>query len=190
MSYKLIIPLVFLLVFFNINLFANTNKLMYELNHLSTSQYEVLLKTYAKGSAFNLELTMTAIAWQESYFGKWKINLADPSFGVFHNLISSVMERHNLKGNWNRSRIAEKLLDDYDYSFAESLAELTFWRMYWKNKKIPRVWSHMVMSYNAGSNYNNGKNYLKHIRFKIYALKKYIKQHKKIFHEIKYRGKL
>ena len=168
----------------------HAKNLTYELNHLSTSQYKILLKTYAKASAFDMQLTMTAIAWQESDFGKWKINLGDPSFGVFHNLISSVMSRHHLDGRWNESRMAEKLLNDYDFSFSETLSELEFWKNYWKNKRVSRVWSHMVMSYNAGFDYSNGKEYIKHIKQRIYVLKKYIKLHQKLFDTIKFKGEL
>ena len=161
--------------------------LMEELNHLTNAQYKVLLKTYKKGSVFDFELSMTSIAWHESHFGKHKMNLMDPSFGVFHNLIGSVIRRNGIRDTgWNRSRLAERLVDDYDFSFSQSLAELKYWQNYWKSKRVSRVWSHMISSYNAGFNHSNGKDYLAAIKLKNKVLRKYIKQHQSLFDALMY----
>jgi hypothetical protein len=119
---------------------------------------------------------MTAIAWQESKFGKYMVNLSDPSFGVFHNLITSVQKRHkgHKSNKWNRDRLVEKLLFDYNFSFNESLKELIFWQNVYKG--CNGKWSKTVASYNAGYNHKNGYVYLNSIKNKIRALRIYFKK--------------
>jgi hypothetical protein len=158
-----------------------------ELHHLSMDQYLVLLKTYKKGKPFGYELAMSAIAWHESRFGKYLVNLAGPAFGPFHNLITSVVRRHDpgsIDNEWVRSRLAERLVLDYDFGFSESLAELKYWENYWTSKKVPKVWSHTISSYYAGVKWKNGAEYLKDIELKISILKKYIADHKELFDEL------
>jgi hypothetical protein len=119
---------------------------------------------------------MAAIAWQESKFGKWMINLSDPSCGVFHNLLKSVAKREGKSvSKFSQARICEQLIEDFDFSFSQSLAELEYWKNYWKSKgyKNNELWRRTVMSYNAGFNYKNGKTYLDNIIKKIRILKKY-----------------
>ena len=147
---------------------------------LSSKQKQILFKTYAKGKQFNYGLTLTAIAWQESYFGKYPMNLSDPSFGVFHINIKSISKRHNKHSKWSQSRLAERLLFDYDFCFAEALAELKYWENYWKSKGVSRVWSHTVSSYNGGYKWNSkqAKLYLKAIKKKIRLLKKLLQKEK------------
>ena len=170
MKYLLLFIFVFVI---NINA-VDIKTLDKELDNLSLSQKEVLVKTWLKAKKFNLEFTMTAIAWHESHFGLYPINLSDPSFGVFHNLITSVARRHNVTSKWSKSRLAEQLIQDYDFSFAESLSELKFWQGVHKNK--PNNWSLTVKSYNAGYRHENGKQYLVQIKTKIKALKRFFKR--------------
>jgi len=168
-----------------ITLNAKQTKLRAKLNKLNMSQYRILISTFSKAHPFDLQYTMTAIAWHESTFGRNPINLSDPSFGVFHNLITSVVSRTGTKDTaWNRSRVAERLLLDFDFSFSQSLAELKYWDNYWKSKKVPKTWSKMVMSYNAGHKYQNGEAYLKAIKDKIKALRSYTQDHNNIFKAI------
>ena len=160
-----------------------------ELNNFSYEQYKILLKTYAKAQPFDLSLTMIAIAWEESQFGKNMVNYADPSFGVFHNLLGSVMRRHDYKNtNWKKSRVIEALLFDYDFSFSESLNELEMWKSYWKRKNVEDQWVHMVRSYNTGVKWTDEEHYVDKIILKVRILKLYIKKHKKLFDAIKYKG--
>ena len=148
-----------------------------ELKHLTLHQKRVLFTVYQKAHQFNLGYTMAAIAWQESDFGKYPMNVSDGkdgSYGVFHNLLSSVCSRHPCT-SWGKSRLAERLIFDLDFSFAEALSELKFWQNYWKAKKVPRVWSHMICSYNAGYRWKNGSKYRKMIIVKIKALQIFMK---------------
>lgn len=151
---------------------ASANKLEEELKNLNLSQKEVLEKVYEEGKKYNLELTLTAICWEESQFGKYMVNISDPSFGYFHNSVKSIQNRHK-SNNWNTSRLIERLLFDIDFGVEQAVLEIKFWQKVYKGK--PKAWSKMVSSYNAGYKYRNGEMYLFKIKEKIRALKKYKK---------------
>jgi len=147
-----------------------------ELQRLNPDQRIIMNKTFMKAKEFDLQLTMTAIAWHESHFGELAVNFYDPSCGVFHIYLPDINKRMHRKDNfWNRNKICTKLVQDYDFSFSQALGRLKFWENYWKSKGYsgPEVWRRMVMSYNGGTNYKNGKEYYKHIVSKIRALKLY-----------------
>ena len=155
-------------------------KFMRELYHLSEHQKIILLKTYIKAKQFGYENTMTAIAWQESQFGKYLVDLSGPSFGVFHNLVSSVARRNGKSGtSWSNSRIAERLILDYDFSFSQALAELKYWENYWRSKGKPHIWRETVGSYNGGYRWRHKKSavrYLKYIIIRVRVLKVYMRE--------------
>lgn len=139
--------------------FSYTATLDTQLSQMTEQQKYTLAKVYLAGEKYNLGLTLTAIAWQESQAGKWLINLDDPSFGLFHIIPEG-------KG-WNRSRESERLLS-FDYSLAKAVEILQYWENYHKGN-----WRNMVKSYNAGFNYNSTKanQYLKQIQAKVTVLK-------------------
>ena len=148
-----------------------------EYKNFSSYQKRIMYKTFKKAKQFGLQYTLTAIAWQESQFGKYRINLKDGkygSFGIFHNLLESVCDRHNCDTYWSKSRLAERLILDYDFSFSEALAEFKYWFNYWKSKGFSDTvaWKRAVCSYNAGSNWNNGLRYYRNIVKKIRFLHK------------------
>jgi len=147
---------------------SSIHSLVNELHNLSYSQKVTLAKTFLKAKPFDYQYTMTAIAWQESKFGKFKINLMDPSCGIFH-----IMPRYLSDSKWKQSRICERLILDYDFSFSTALQQIKYWENYWKSKRVQKVWSHTVMSYNAG--YGTSKKYLNEIKKKIRALKIFVK---------------
>lgn len=154
------------------------SSLSYDLNHLSNNQRALMLSTYHKAKQFNLGYTMTAILWKESTFGRYNINLGDPSCGNFHIMPKYLIKRTDLDdNNWNRSRLCSRLMTDPDFSFSVALIELKFWQNYWKAKGVSIPWSHTVASYNAGTKWYNGKSYLKDIKARIKILKHYMKQH-------------
>lgn len=122
-----------------------------EFNAFTVEQMEVLCKAYELGKPFDLGHTMAAIAWQESMAGVYLVNMQDPSAGVFHNNLKSVLARHEelQDTNWQRNRIAQKLIDDIEFSGAEALAELEYWRSIHGKYAWFEVWR----SYNGGFAY-------------------------------------
>jgi len=135
---------------------AKSNKYTYE-------QKLTIAKAYRYGEAYDLGYTMAAICIVESRAGDCMINLKDPSFGPYHNLLSSVMKRKGLRNtSANKNMIAHKLITDFGFASEMALRELLWWENIHKGKS--GAWSKMVMSYNAGCNYQNGKNYLKKIK--------------------------
>jgi len=145
-----------------------------QLRELSSGQKLIMKKVYKEGAKHELELTMTAICWEESQFGKYMVNISDPSFGYFHNSVKTIQRRHRAN-NWNTSRLIERLLYDFDFGFSQALIEVQFWQKAYRNE--PRSWSKTVSSYNAGYKYTNGRRYLERIKLKMKALKRYIKSH-------------
>ena len=167
--------LILILVFIVTGLLANVDSRLHELQHLTPHQKQIMLRTFSKGKKYNLEYTLTAICWEESEFGKYLVNISDPSFGYFHNSVKSIQHRYR-SNNWNTSRLIERLIFDYDFGFEQALIELQFWQNVYKNK--PLSWSNTVKSYNAGYNNVNGIRYLERIKIKIRALKMYFKLEK------------
>ena len=150
------------------SVFAGSLKSEYA--NFDPDQKYTLNETYLKGKEFDLGLTMAAIAWHESHLGKIPVNLSDPSCGTFHNLITSVANRHNIRNtSFNRNVLCTKLVRDFDFSFSEALSELKYWENYYKGK--PKAWQFTVKSYNAGFTPENGENYYKAIRSKVKFLK-------------------
>lgn len=158
-----------------------------EIGELTIEQKEVMLRAYVTGSKTNYGYTLTAIAWKESEFGKFKMNTYDGhnlkyvgSYGVYHILLNTAMGREKNKSNWRASRIAERLYEDDDYCAEKALVELRFWERSWKNKGVGKQYSHTIASYNAGYNSLNsssGREYASDILNRVRALKKYFKVH-------------
>jgi len=144
---------------------------LYELNHLSRQQYEILIQTWRYAKRYNLQYTMTAIVWQESKFGKYLINLQDPSCGYFHKLLPIYAKELGLKpNNWNMSRVCQSLLN-YDTSFMVALQTLQRKREWCKLKGYhgSMNWKCMIIAYNGWD--KKGLKYYKNIVNKIRALK-------------------
>ncbi len=157
------------------------------LNKLSLSQYKVLATVYKQSADSKYQLTLLAIAWKESDFGRMPINISDPSGGFYHNKLSSVCVRLGLKVNdWNRSRVMEKLLFDPDFAYQQALAELTFWNKYWSKRPQPNIstWRLMVSSYNGGTKYTRGTKYMLDIVERIALLKIFIKKNEHILEKL------
>jgi len=160
-----------ILLLFSLFLYASPFK---KIDSLTTKQYNNLIWVYKQGKKYNLELTLTAIAWQESKFGKYPINLSDPSGGLFHNLLGSVCYRLELTPNqWNQSRILEKLISDKEFALQQAVAELYYWKSYWKVRNKKYLWKRMISSYNGG--HKGNVKYYRDIVKKIRYLKRYFK---------------
>ena len=143
-------------------------------HRISQSQQETLYKVFVDSRKYDLSWTSTAIAWQESQFGKYKINLEDPSCGYFHRLLPELTEQLGKKpNNWNMSRTCEKLMD-YKFSFQVFISTWNEKNLYCKMRHTykPSIWKCTVMAYNSIGN----KEYYLNIVNKIKALKIWLKR--------------
>ena len=136
-----------------------------QFKYLSVKQKKNANKVWEKAKQFNLQYTMTAIAFKESSFGRALLNDNDGrgtdlgSYGIFHNLVDSVYDRYmdvkpksKIKQWEIKLHLAKRLRDDFDFSFTQALAELK----YWENYAIARgqkwnKWKLMIMCYNGGT---------------------------------------
>lgn len=162
-----------LLLLFMLNIFYGN--LLTELESLDGKQKEVLLKSLQYGKEHDLSLTLAAIAWQETNFGKNTKNPTDGihgSYCTYQILVQTASKRANL----NPKLVKKKLLTNFDFCKDNAIAELLYWKERWRGN-----YSKMVASYNAGnSSLNNpqGEKYYKAVAYKVRALEKYIKKYK------------
>jgi len=136
-----------------------------QFKYLSAKQKKIASKVWKKAKEFDLQYTMTAIAFKESSFGRALLNDNDGrgtdlgSYGVFHNLVDSVYDRYmDVKPKskieqWEtKLYLAKRLRDDFDFSFTQALAELKYWENYAiAHGQKWNKWKLMVMRYNGGT---------------------------------------
>lgn len=147
-----------------------SSKLENDYLKMTINQKIILDRSYQLGKEFNFGYTLSAIAWKESNAGEWLVNIQDPSFGVFHNHINSVMSRHpEIEDTpFNRNRVASMLIGDIEFSGAESIAELEFWEGIHGDANWMKIWA----SYNGG--WIGNPSYAREIKARIIILKKYM----------------
>ncbi|WQR78335.1 hypothetical protein KVD93_04695 [Helicobacter pylori] len=122
------------------------------LKDFNAKQKEVLKSAYQFGSKENLGYEMAGIAWKESCAGVYKINFSDPSAGVYHSYIPSVLKSYGHNDSpFLRNVMGELLIKDDAFASEVALKELLYWKTrYHDNLKD------MIKSYNKGSRW--GKN--------------------------------
>ncbi|NHA72298.1 hypothetical protein EWZ91_02150 [Helicobacter pylori] len=140
----------------------------------NAKQKEVLKAAYQFGSKENLGYEMAGIAWKESCAGTYKINFSDPSAGIYHAYIPSVLKsyRHN-NSPFLRNVMGELLIKDDAFASEVALKELLYWKTrYHDNLKD------MIKSYNKGSRWEkneksnaDAEKYYEEIQDKIRRLK-------------------
>lgn len=149
------------------------DKLHNELKNLSPSQKQVLYKTFEKGKSLDLQYTLTAIAWQESSFGKFKVGKWSPDYGVFQINLKTWKSRYSKEikqYNLTDKKIKKYLVKHYDLGFVAAVDEILFWKTVHGNN-----WNKIWASYNDGTHISSrGLKYSQKIAKKIKAIKKYI----------------
>lgn len=164
-------------------------KYLKELEKLTTEQKEVLYLAYSTGAEKGYGLTLAAIAWKESQFGKFMLNITDGkygSYGPYHVLLDYVLIRHKVTTNWGKSRLAEKLVYDMEFSSKEALDVLTYYHKRFKNKD--NAWKWAVAAYNNGHKSltrSKGKKYAEDIALRVVTLMKYFTKHKILLKVVK-----
>ena len=168
---KIVLILIILL-----NIYAGSNKYINILKHISQNQWGVYKFISHNASKYNLKYTLLAIAFKESQWGRFKLNLSDPSAGLFHKLLPIYCIELGLKPNkWNMSRVAERLISNNSESFMIALCDFkrnyTYFRTRGYSKSLS--WRYAIQAYNAGlNNYYAGSKYYHQIVKIIRALKK------------------
>lgn len=158
-----------------------------KIEKFSDKQIEYIVSTYIWGKPYGLELMLPAISWQESCLGLYKLNMYDPSAGLFHAYLPSVMGRHkDLKDTpFNQNKIAQMLVNDDKFAASEAIAELLFWKNYYKENrqdfKDKNLVEFMLMSYNRGTRWHNSsqnrlsaENYYKSVKQRMATIETFI----------------
>ncbi len=144
------------------------------LKNFNAKQKEVLKAAYQFGSKENLGYEMAGIAWKESCAGVYKINFSDPSAGVYHSYIPSVLKSYGHNDSpFLRNVMGELLIKDDAFASEVALKELIYWKTrYHDNLKD------MIKSYNKGSRWEkneksnaDAEKYYEEIQDKIRRLK-------------------
>ncbi len=119
----------------------------------NAKQKEVLKAAYQFGSKENLGYEMAGIAWKESCAGVYKINFSDPSAGVYHSYIPSVLRSYGHNDSpFLRNVMGELLIKDDAFASEVALKELLYWKTrYHDNLKD------MIKSYNKGSRWEKNE---------------------------------
>ncbi|GAA8130103.1 hypothetical protein HpNP132_12290 [Helicobacter pylori] len=119
----------------------------------NAKQKEVLKSAYQFGSKENLGYEMASIAWKESCAGVYKINFSDPSAGVYHSYIPSVLKSYGHNDSpFLRNVMGELLIKDDAFASEVALKELLYWKTrYHDNLKD------MIKSYNKGSRWERSE---------------------------------
>ncbi|MCQ2745482.1 hypothetical protein JT198_03985 [Helicobacter pylori] len=123
------------------------------LKDFNAKQKEVLKAAYQFGSKENLGYEMAGIAWKESCAGVYKINFSDPSAGVYHSYIPSVLKSYGHNDSpFLRNVMGELLIKDDALASEVALKELLYWKTrYHDNLKD------MIKSYNKGSRWEKNE---------------------------------
>ncbi|WQZ68422.1 hypothetical protein KVJ63_04650 [Helicobacter pylori] len=123
------------------------------LKDFNAKQKEVLKAAYQFGSKENLGYEMAGIAWKESCAGTYKINFSDPSAGIYHAYIPSVLKSYGHNNSpFLRNVMGELLIKDDAFASEVALKELLYWKTrYHDNLKG------MIKSYNKGSRWERNE---------------------------------
>ncbi|GAA9683429.1 hypothetical protein HpVH37_13750 [Helicobacter pylori] len=123
------------------------------LKDFNAKQKEVLKAAYQFGSKENLGYEMAGIAWKESCAGVYKINFSDPSAGVYHSYIPSVLKSYGYNDSpFLRNVMGELLIKNDAFASEVALKELLYWKTrYHDNLKD------MIKSYNKGSRWEKNE---------------------------------
>ncbi|GAA9745485.1 hypothetical protein VN0142_10320 [Helicobacter pylori] len=119
----------------------------------NAKQKEVLKAAYQFGSKENLGYEMAGIAWKESCAGVYKINFSNPSAGVYHSYIPSVLKSYGHNDSpFLRNVMGELLIKDDAFASEVALKELLYWKTRYHNNL-----KDMIKSYNKGSRWERSE---------------------------------
>lgn len=138
---------------------------------LSKTQKKMAKMIYSYAERDDLGWTATAIAWQESQFGRWQINVNSASSldcGMFQNNTRSVARHEDVPYNrFNKKEICTRLITSYTYAYINFAKEIEYWRGVHKDD-WRKIWS----SYNGG--WKGNSHYSESIYARIQVLKNHL----------------
>lgn len=133
-----------------VNAYSNTNqtRLLKEFNDLTVEQKKTMKEVFKYGEQHGLGLSLTAITWKESEFGRNKISPGGDNLGLAQVNIKSYLKRYGIKDTKaNRIKYTKKLLQDNKHNLSAAVDELKYWKSVKKSKTpLKKVFA----------NYNNG----------------------------------
>lgn len=141
-----------------------------EWNKLSQWQKKQSLQIFNRAKVDNLSWTASAIAWEESTYGTYQININNNSYdcGVFGNNTRSVAAHLDQKHSYyNKKAICTDLIRDEQYSYQWFIVEVELWKRVHKGKW--NMWRKVWESYNGG--HIGNKDYGQRISMRIKVLK-------------------
>ena len=154
-------------ILFTVSLYANS--LETEFLNMSSKQHSIMSKANTSGSAFDLGETLSAVLWEESRAGKFKIAVDEAAYGVGQMRIITALGLYNMEDTrWNRNTMAHKLTFNDDFAIKSSAVFL--WELVQKYG-----WRGAVRYYNTGTSKVtiSGERYRKRIWEKIKVIRKH-----------------
>jgi hypothetical protein len=129
------------------NVFANTCSKFK--SKFSSEQFSTLTKSYHYGLRYDMEQTLTALAWTESSAGLF-LGSGDPSYGVYQAYLPTVINRLDLDYDpIIHNLLKHELKNNESFYTAHAITEILFW------KKRRVLWWSTWASYNGGYRYEN-----------------------------------
>lgn len=147
-------------------------KLERELATLDKEQLKVLYKTFYYGKQHDLHWTLTAIAWKESNFGKYRRNDTSQDYGIFQVNLNTYKRRyadeiaaHSLSDN----TIINYHIRYFEFNIAAAVDEIRYWQ------SVRSSWKDIWASYNDGTVISfKGRSYSNDIAKRIKTLQHFI----------------
>lgn len=157
----------------NLSYGSTADKYRKELEALNFNQKVDMMFAYAMGLPEDLGLTLAAIAWKESNFNKYPMNVTDGKYGsysMFHILLDYAAVRHGANTKFQKNKLAQRLLNDKKFAAREAISVLKAF------EKDGCGWRCQVASYNGGTrglNNPKGAAYAADIAIRIKVLDQY-----------------
>lgn len=117
------------------------------LQDFTTEQKDVLMYAYYYGRDYGFGYLMAAIAWKESCAGEYLLNFSDPSAGIYHAYIPSVIKKYTTYRDtpFLRNVVGQMLVSDPTLASSIALDNLRYWHRIHKGDL-----QNIVKSYNKG----------------------------------------
>ncbi len=109
-----------------VNAYSNVNqkKLLKEFNNLTVEQKKTMKEVFEYGEKHGLGLSLAAITWKESEFGRNKISPGGGNLGLTQININTYLNRYKIKRTKNNiSNVRNRLINDDKHNMKDSIDE-------------------------------------------------------------------